>query len=64
MLERAVVAFAREPNGGLIVTPSAQARRFPRPDHHTGGPPPLANGFFRPFGGNEQFTVFSTVSIF
>jgi putative tryptophan/tyrosine transport system substrate-binding protein len=27
-MERAVVAFAGEPNGGLIVTPSAQARRF------------------------------------
>jgi len=27
-MERAVVTFAGEPNGGLIVTPSAQARRF------------------------------------
>jgi putative tryptophan/tyrosine transport system substrate-binding protein len=27
-MERGVVAFAGEPNGGLIVTPSAQARRF------------------------------------
>jgi putative tryptophan/tyrosine transport system substrate-binding protein len=27
-MERAVVAFAAEPNGGLIVTPSAQARRY------------------------------------
>jgi putative tryptophan/tyrosine transport system substrate-binding protein len=27
-MERAVVAFAGEPNGGLIVTPSAQARLF------------------------------------
>jgi putative tryptophan/tyrosine transport system substrate-binding protein len=27
-MERAVVAFAGEPNGGLIVTSSAQARRF------------------------------------
>ena len=30
----AVVAFAGEPNGGLI-----SSAPFPRPDHHTGGPP-------------------------
>jgi putative ABC transport system substrate-binding protein len=27
-MERAVIAFAGQPSGGLIVTPSAQARRF------------------------------------
>jgi putative tryptophan/tyrosine transport system substrate-binding protein len=43
-MERAVVAFASEPNGGLI------ARRFRDLIH----PPPLANGFWRPLGRGQR----------
>ena len=37
-IERAVTAFARVPNGGLIVTASALATRSSRSDRHAGGP--------------------------
>ena len=36
-IERAVAAFARIPNGGLIVTPS-RCDRSSRSDHRAGGP--------------------------
>ena len=37
-IERGIAAFARAPNGGLIVTASPLAARSSRPDHHAGGP--------------------------
>ena len=43
-IERAVAAFARSPNGGLIVTASALAQRSSRSDHHAGGPAQAARG--------------------
>ena len=43
-IERAVAAFARSPNGGLIVTASALALRSSRSDHHAGGPAQTARG--------------------
>ena len=54
-IERAVAAFARGPNGGLIVTASALAVRSSRTDHRAGGPAPTARGlpirFFVTGGG-------------
>ena len=54
-IERAVAAFARSPNGGLIVTASASATRSSRSDHHAGGPAQAARGlpdrFFVAAGG-------------
>ena len=47
-IERAVAAFARAPNGGLIVTASAVGDRSSRSDHHAGGPAPTARGLLRP----------------
>ena len=47
-IERAVTAFARSPNGGLIVTASALAVRSSRSDHHAGGPAQAARGLLRP----------------
>ncbi len=47
-IERAVAAFARSPNGGLIVTASASATRSSRSDHHAGGPAQAARGLLRP----------------
>ena len=46
-IERAVAAFARSPNGGLIVTASASATRSSRTDHHAGGPAQAARGLLR-----------------
>ena len=46
-IERAVAAFARAPNGGLIVTASALAVRSSRSDHHAGGPAQAARGLLR-----------------
>ena len=43
-IERAVAAFARSPNGGLIVTASALAMRSSRSDHHACGPAQAARG--------------------
>ena len=43
-IERAVAAFARSPNGGLIVTASALATRSSRSDHHAGRPAQIARG--------------------
>ena len=47
-IERAVAAFARSSNGGLIVTASALAMRSSRSDHHAGGPAQTARGLLRP----------------
>ena len=46
-IERGVAAFARAPNGGLIVTASASAMRSSRSDHHAGGPTQAARGLLR-----------------
>ncbi len=46
-IERAVTAFARSSNGGLIVTGSALAVRSSRSDHHAGGPAQTARGLLR-----------------
>ena len=46
-IERAVTAFARSPNGGLIVTASALAVGSSRSDHHAGGPAQTARGLLR-----------------
>ena len=46
-IERAVAAFARSPNGGLIVTASAVARRSSRSDRHACGPAQTARGLLR-----------------
>ena len=46
-IERAVAAFARSPNGGLIVTASGSAMRSSRSDHHAGGPAQAARGLLR-----------------
>ena len=43
-IERAVAAFARTPNGGLIVTASALTTAASRTDRHAGGPAPTARG--------------------
>ena len=48
-IERAVAAFARAPNGGLIVTASGLARRSSRSDHHAGGPAQTACGLLERF---------------
>ena len=47
-IERAVAAFARAPNGGLIVTAGAAATRSSRSDRHAGGPAQAAHGLLRP----------------
>ena len=46
-IERAVAAFARSANGGLIVTASASAIDSSRPDHRARGPAPIARGLSR-----------------
>ncbi len=46
-IERAVAAFARAPNGGLIVTASAIRDASSRSDHHAGGPAQAARGLLR-----------------
>ena len=46
-IERAVAAFARAPNGGLIVTASPLATRSSRSDRHAGGPAQAARGLLR-----------------
>ena len=43
-IERAIAAFARAPNGGLIVTASAYCVATSRSDHHAGGPAQAARG--------------------
>ena len=47
-IERAVAAFARAANGGLIVTAGASAYASSRSDHHAGGPAQTARGLLRP----------------
>ena len=46
-IERAVAAFARAPNGGLIVTASPAAQRSSRTDRFAGGPAQAARGLLR-----------------
>ena len=46
-IERAVAAFARDPNGGLIVTASALTVRSSRSDHRACGPAQAARGLLR-----------------
>ena len=46
-IERAVMAFARSANGGLIVTGSPTAAVHRDADHRAGGPPPAARGLLR-----------------
>ena len=46
-IERAVAAFARSPNGGLIVTAERVGDRSSRTDHHAGGPAQAARGLLR-----------------
>jgi putative ABC transport system substrate-binding protein len=43
-IERTVTAFARSPNGGLIVTAAPVGDASSRLDHRTGGPPWIARG--------------------
>ena len=45
-IERAITAFARSSNGGLIVTASSLAVHH-RSDHHAGGPAQTARGLLR-----------------
>ena len=47
-IERAVTAFARPSNGGLIVTGMRIAGGSSRTDRHAGGPAPSARGLPRP----------------
>ena len=47
-IERAVAAFARAPNGGLIVTGSGVGGASSRSDHHACGPAQTACGLLRP----------------
>ena len=47
-IERAVTAFARGSNGGLIVTAKRSGDRSSRTDRHAGGPAPSARGLPRP----------------
>ena len=46
-IERAIAAFARGSNGGLIVTPSALTISSSRPDHHACGAAPIARDLLR-----------------
>ena len=46
-IERAVAAFARSPNGGLIVTAGGGGAASSRSDHHAGGPAQAARGLLR-----------------
>ena len=46
-IERAVAAFARASNGGLIVTGGPLTVRSARPDHQACGPPQTARGLLR-----------------
>ena len=46
-IERAIAAFARTPNGGLIVTGERFGAASSRSDHHAGGPAQAARGLFR-----------------
>jgi putative tryptophan/tyrosine transport system substrate-binding protein len=52
-IERAIAAFARSPNGGLIVTGSALAGSH-RDDHRTCGPTQTPRGLFRAFFCNRR----------
>jgi putative ABC transport system substrate-binding protein len=47
-IERAVTAFARAPNSGLIVTGSALTAGSSHSDHHAGGPAQIARGLLGP----------------
>ena len=47
-IERAIPAFARGPNGGLIVASSPLAAASSRPDHQTCGHAPTARGLLVP----------------
>ncbi len=51
-IERAVTAFARCANGGLIVTESASATRSSRADHHARGPAQAARGLPLPYSSS------------
>ena len=46
-IERAITAFARFPNGGLIVTGERASGDTSRPDHHTGGSAQFTCGLLR-----------------
>ena len=46
-IERAVAAFARVPNGGLIVTAGRVGDASSRSDHRAGGPAQAARGLLR-----------------
>ena len=46
-IERAIAAFARSPNGGLILTASALAQRSSQSDRHAGGPAQTARSLPR-----------------
>jgi len=48
-IERAIAAFARSPNGGLIVAASTLAVVHSRSDCHARGPPQTAGGVPEPF---------------
>ena len=48
-IERAITAFARAPNGGLIVTAERVGDRSSRTDRHAGGPAQTARGLLRRF---------------
>ena len=47
-IQRAVTAFARSANGGLIVTSSGLANVHRESDHQAGGPAPPARGLLQP----------------
>ena len=47
-IERAVAAFARSPNGGLIVTGGRRRAASSQSDRHAGGPAQAARGLLRP----------------
>ena len=51
-IERAVEAFARSPNGGLIVTASPLAVVSSRSDHRAGGPAQTARGLLQPLASS------------
>ena len=51
-IERAVAAFARSPNGGLIVTAERVGDRSSRTDHRAGGPAQTARGLLLPLSSS------------
>ena len=47
-IERAITAFARAPNGGLIVPSGSASARSSQADHHARGAAPIARGLLDP----------------